>query len=586
MRKLGFSFLSLLLALMLVPIYPQSLASANNFDASHESAVGKDGMVVTAHPEASKIGAKVLQNGGNAVDAAIAIQFALNVAEPEMSGIGGGGFMMVYDAKTQDVSIINSRERAPAGATPDMFLNENGSPIPFAERHIHGNAVGIPGTLAGLYEAHEKWGTQKFHQLIQPSIKLADKGVKVNWPLAKSIKDNKDKLAKSAAKDVFLPDGQPLKEGDILVQKDLAKTYKLIQKHGLDVFYNGEIGAAIAGTVQEFGGSMTVDDLKNYELTIDEPLYAEYKGYEVASMPPPSSGGLTVLQILKLLEPFDLSQYGIRSAEKYHLLAEAMHLAYADRGAYMGDPEFIDVPTKGLLHPDYIAERSSLISLDQANPNVQPGNPWKYEEGRTSSYVEQNDEKAIGQTTHFAVADKWGNFVTFTTTIEQLFGTGIMVPEYGIMLNNELTDFDAVPGGSNEVQPNKRPLSSMSPTMLLKDGKPYLSVGSPGGPTIITSVLQTILNVVDYEMDLKAAIEEPRIYSNQYPNIRWEQGIPETVREQLTQMGHRWNAAPGEIGNVQAIMVDPDTGLYYGAADSSREGSAIGFWKHGNGKNK
>lgn len=303
-------------------------------------------------------------------------------------------------------------------------------------------------------------------------------------------------------------------------------------------------------------------------------------------MPPPSSGGLTVLQILKLLEPFDISQYGIRSPEKYHLLAEAMHLAYADRGAYMGDPEYIDVPTKGLLHPDYIAERSSLISLDQANTNVQPGNPWKYEDGRTPSNIEQNDEKAIGQTTHFAVADKWGNFVTFTTTIEQLFGTGIMVPEYGIMLNNELTDFDAVPGGSNEVQPNKRPLSSMSPTMLLKDGKPYLSVGSPGGPTIITSVLQTILNVVDYDLDLKDAIEEPRIYSNQYPNIRWEQGVPDEARERLTQMGHRWNAAPGEIGNVQAIMVDPDTGLYYGAADSSREGSAIGFWKHGNGKNK
>lgn len=586
MRKSGLLFLSLLLALALVPIFPQSFVSASNFDASDETAVGEDGMVVTAHPEASKIGAKVLQTGGNAVDAAIAIQFALNVAEPMMSGIGGGGFMMVYDAKTEDISIINSRERAPAGATPDMFLDENGNPIPFAERHIHGNAVGVPGTLAGLYEAHDKWGTQKFHQLIQPSIKLADKGVKVNWPLAEAIEDNKGKLAKSAARDVFLPNGQPLKEGDLLVQKDLAKTFKLIQEQGPDVFYNGKVGQAITGTVQDFGGSMTLDDLKNYQLTIDEPIYAEYKGYEVASMPPPSSGGLTVLQMLKLLEPFDISQYGVRSPEKYHLLAEAMHLAYADRAAYMGDPEFIDVPTKGLLHPDYIAERSSLISLNQANPNVQPGDPWKYEDGRTASYIEQNDQKEIGETTHFAVADKWGNLVTFTTTIEQLFGTGIMVPEYGIMLNNELTDFDAVPGGSNEVQPNKRPLSSMSPTMLLKDGKPYLSLGSPGGPTIITSVLQTILNVVDYDMDLKAAIEEPRIYSNQYPNIRWEQGVPDAARARLTQMGHRWNAAPGEIGNVQAIMVDPDSGLYYGAADSSREGSAIGLGNHGKGKDK
>ncbi|RST74226.1 gamma-glutamyltransferase [Siminovitchia acidinfaciens] len=586
MRRIGISILSLLLAIILVPVFPQTFASADKFNPTNETAVGKDGMVVTAHPEASKIGAKVLQTGGNAMDAAIAVQFALNVTEPMMSGIGGGGFMMVYDAKTKDISIINSRERAPAGATPDMFLDENGKPIPFAKRHTHGNAVGVPGTLAGLYEAHEKWGTKKFHQLIQPSIKLADKGVKVNWVLADAIKDNKNKLAKSAAKDVFLPNGEPLKEGDILVQKDLARTFKLIQKQGPDVFYHGEVAQAIAGTVQDFGGSMTADDLKNYRLTVDKPLYSEYKGYEVASMPPPSSGGLTVLQILKLLEPFNISQYGIQSPEKYHLLAEAMHLAYADRGAYMGDPEFIEIPVKGLLHPDYIAERSSLIRMDQANPNVQPGDPWAYEDGRAASYVEQNDEKAIGQTTHFTVADKWGNIVTYTTTIEQLFGTGIMVPGYGIMLNNELTDFDAVPGGSNEVQPNKRPLSSMSPTMLLKDGEPFMTVGSPGGPTIITSVLQTILNVVDYDMDLKSAIEEPRIYSNQYPNIRWEPGVPDIARARLAQMGHRWDAVPGEIGNVQALMVDPETGLYYGAADSSREGSAIGLGKKkkGNGK--
>lgn len=584
MKKLGISFISILLVIALIPVFPQYYVNADKFDSSSQTAVGKDGMVVTAHPAASEIGAKVLQTGGNAVDAAIAIQFALNVAEPMMSGIGGGGFMMVYDAKTKDISIMNSRERAPAGARPDMFLNENGNPIPFAERHTHGNAVGVPGTLLGLYKAHEKWGTKKFHQLIQPSVKLADKGVKVNWVLADAIENNKEKLAKTAARDVFLPNGQPLKEGELLIQKDLARTLKLIQKEGPNVFYNGEIGRAIAKTVQNFGGSMTIKDLKNYRLTVDKPIYSEYKGYEVASMPPPSSGGLTVLQILKLLEPFNISQHGIRSAEKYHLLAEAMHLAYADRGAYMGDPEFIDIPAKGLLHPDYIAERSRLISLDRAHPNVQPGDPWKYEDGRKISYAEQNDKKAIGQTTHFTVADKWGNIVTFTTTIEQLFGTGIMVPGYGILLNNELTDFDAIPGGSNEVQPNKRPLSSMTPTMLLKDGKPYLTVGSPGGPTIITSVLQTILNVIDYDMDLKAAIEEPRIYSNQFPTIRWEQGVPDTARDRLEQMGHRWQTAPGEIGNVQAIMVDPKTGIYYGAADSSREGSAIGLGKKGKNK--
>ncbi|MBS4223598.1 gamma-glutamyltransferase [Lederbergia citrea] len=586
MKKTGLSILSILLTLMLIPIFPHFNVSASNFDSSSETAAGKDGMVVSAHPAASEIGAKVLQQGGNAVDAAIAVQFALNVAEPMMSGIGGGGFMMVYDAKTKDISIINSRERAPAGATPDMFLDKNGKAIPFAARHTHGNAVGVPGTLAGLYAAHEKWGSRQFHELIQPALKLAEKGVKVNWVLADAIEENKDKLAKSAAKNVFLPNGVPLKEGDLLVQKDLARTFKLIQKQGPDVFYNGEIGHSIAGTVQDFGGSMAIDDLKNYEYTIDEPLYSDYKGYDVAAMPPPSSGGLTVLQILKLLEPFNISQYDSRSAQKYHLLAEAMHLAYADRGAYMGDPEFIDIPEKGLLHPDYLAERSSLISLDKANKDVKPGDPWKYEDGSVHSYVEQNDEKAIGQTTHFTVADKWGNMVTYTTTIEQLFGTGIMVPEYGIMLNNELTDFDAIPGGSNEVQPGKRPLSSMSPTMLLKDGKPFMTVGSPGGPTIITSVLQTILNVIDYDMNLKDAIEEPRIYSNQFPTIRWEQGVPDDVRAKLAEMGHKWEANHGEIGNVQAIMVDPKTGAYYGAADSSREGSTIGLGKDKGNKKK
>ncbi|WP_404454478.1 gamma-glutamyltransferase [Oceanobacillus kapialis] len=745
--------------------------------------VGDKGMVVSAHPLASEIGADVLKNGGNAVDAAVAMQFALNVAEPMMSGIGGGGFMMYYDAETEDVSIINSRERAPQGATPDMFIDksniverpgkfllganelsdeegnefhvaeiqvedvttgenvfssnftgENGAPwsgeqfelfergtefrlnetggnihfgapydgnstsfgqvtsimepvenselfirfrtddpgddrrlrlwlradefrstgstfaengygveintntselrliqakdggtstldtvsferttdwqslrfqvegetlkvrqweqgeeepeewdieaiagtvIPFSERVRSGKSVGVPGTLKGLETALQNWGSVPMEELIQPSIDMAEEGIPVNWVLASAISSNASKLERTAAGDVFLPGGEPLEEGELLVQEDLAKTFKLIRDQGSDVFYNGEIGEALAAEVQEFDGSMVAEDLSRYDVTEDEPVWGDYQGYEIASMPPPSSGGLTMLQLLKKFEQLDLTQYDVKSSEKYHYMAEAMHLAYADRGAYMGDPEYVEVPREGLLHPDYVAERVATIDPEAANPNVEPGNPWAYQEGEPSEVVSQIDDKVDGETTHFTVADQWGNLVSYTTTIEQVFGSGIMVPGYGIMLNNELTDFDAIPGGANEVQPNKRPLSSMTPTIVLEDGEPYMTVGSPGGATIITSVTQTLVNVLGYEMDLKDAIEEPRIYSNSYPSIRWEYGIPADVRETLEQMGHSWEESPREIGNVNSILLGSDS--YHGAADSTREGTAIGI---------
>jgi gamma-glutamyltranspeptidase/glutathione hydrolase len=348
------------------------------------------------------------------------------------------------------------------------------------------------------------------------------------------------------------------------------------------VFYNGEVGEALADTVQQFGGSMTIDDLRGYDVTFDEAVYGEYKGYEIASMPPPSSGGLFLIQMLKILEGFDLSQYDVHSAEKYHLLSEAMRLAYADRAAYAGDPEFVDVPMHGLLHPEYIQERQALIDLDQVNLNVKAGDPWKYEEQESPhAIVEQADDKEIGQTTHFTVADRWGNVVSYTTTIEQVFGTGIMVPGYGFMLNNELTDFDARPGGANEVQPNKRPLSSMTPTIVLEDGKPVLTLGSPGGPTIITTVLQAALNIIDYEMELKDAVEVPRIYNSHTSTTIWEEGISADVRDQLASMGHNWSANPSRsIGNVQGILIDHENGLFYGVADSRRDGTAIGIKKN------
>lgn len=541
-----------------------------------QTAINDKGMVVSAHPLASKVGAEVLKNGGNAVDAAVAVQFALNVVEPMMSGIGGGGFMMYYDADENNVSIINSRESAPAGATPDMFLGEDGQPLSFAERVQSGLSVGVPGTLKGLEDSLEKWGTKSLTELLQPSIQMADEGVPVNWVLANAIKNNQTKLSKSVAKDVFYPNGEALEEGDLLVQKDLAKTFKLIAEQGTDVFYKGEIGQAIADTVQDYNGSMTIEDLNNYEAKELAPVWGTYKGHDIATMPPPSSGGLTMLQLLKKFEVLDLTQYDVKSTEKNHLMAEAMHLAYADRGAYMGDPDHVVIPEEGLLNDDYIQSRVDLIDYERANPDVQAGNPWDYQEGGPEQeVVAQVDDKEYGETTHFTVADQWGNVISYTTTIEQLFGSGIMAPGTGILLNNELTDFDAIPGGANQVEPNKRPLSSMTPTIVFKDDKPYLTVGSPGGPTIITSVTQTIVNAIGYEMDIKDAIEEPRIYSNAYPTIRWEYGMPASVQADLKKMGHTLEAKPQEIGNVNSILIDP-SGHYIGAADSTREGTAIG----------
>jgi gamma-glutamyltranspeptidase / glutathione hydrolase len=576
-KSVLFSLVAFLLVVGTLPMAGQAKKPKFDYNQYSQVDLGKDGMVATAHPLASEIGAEVLRKGGNAIDASIAIQFALNVVEPMMSGIGGGGFMMVYDGKTKETTIVNSRERAPQGATPDMFLDENGNPIPFSTRSTGGTAVGVPGTLKGLETAHEMWGTKPFEQLIGPAVKLADKGFPIDSVLAQAIEDNKEMLSRTAAKDVFLPNGQPLKEGDILKQKDLAKTFKIIRSEGTDAFYNGEIGKALAKVVQDFGGSMTAADLQKYDVTIDEPVWGEYQGYKIASMPPPSSGGVFLLQMLKILDGFDLSQYDVRSKEKYHLLAEAMHLAYADRASYAGDPEFVKVPVTGLLHPEYIKDRQKMISLDSVNKNVAAGDPWKYE-SETANYTPtaQPNDRKYGETTHFSVTDRWGNVVSYTTTIEQLFGTGIMVPGFGIMLNNELTDFDAVPGGANEVQPNKRPLSSMTPTIVYENNKPVLTVGSPGGPTIITSVLQTILHAIEYDMELKAAVEEPRIYTNNLNSYRYEEGIEMDIVNELNEMGHKFGPEPTIIGNVQSIQIDHKKGIFKGVADSSRNGAAIG----------
>ena len=534
-------------------------------------ATGSDGMVVSVSPAASEVGAQVLRDGGNAVDAAVAVQFALTVTQPHSSGIGGGGFMLYYDADEDSVEIVNSRERAPAGATPEMFLDA-GEPIPFDERHTHGDAVGVPGTPSGLQRAADLYGSRSIEALIDPSISLAE-GTEVDTYLAEQIEENEWKF-NDAAREVFVPDGEPLSEGDTLEQPDLAYTLRLMRDEGIREFYEGEIACAIAETVQDEGGSMTFADLCAYEATIDDPVEGCYRGAEVYSMPPPSSGGLTAIQILNLLEPFELgANYDVHSGTKYHLLAEAMRLAYAERAEYMGDPEFVDVPTDGLLDPAYVAERRELLSPESLIEEPEAGDPWAYQSGAADSQARQT-VRALGETTHFTVADSEGNLVSYTTTIEQLFGSGFMVPDYGFMLNNELTDFDAEPGGANQVEPNKRPLSSMSPTIMAQDGEPFLTVGSPGGPTIITSVVQAILHHVEYDLPLIDAISEPSIYAPESPEIQlWEAGIPEEARDEAADLGNEWGEMDS-IGNINMLRANEE---YEGAADQTREGLAIGL---------
>ena len=512
--------------LLTVVTLSQGLLAASfepDYGTENNIATAQDGMVVSAYPLASEVGLDVLNQGGNAVDAAIAMQHALTVTEPMMSGLGGGGFMMVYDANTKETTIINSRERAPAGADPEMFLKDDGEAMEFQDRVIHGNSVGVPGTPAGLQTSHDMWGTIAMPELIAPAVSLAEEGFPIDDFMAYQIEENAEKLDRSAAGEVFLNEGTPLAEGDMLIQEDLANTLSMISENGTDYFYNGEIADALANTVQEFEGSMTKEDMMNYDVTVDEPVWGQYKDYDIATMPPPSSGGIFLLQMLGILDGFDLSQYDIQSAEKYHLYSETMHLAYADRAEYAGDPEFVDVPIEGLLHPDYLDERRDLISLDSVIEEPESGDVTPYQEGfEREGAVEQSGDKVDGQTTHYSVIDQYGNVVSYTTTIEQVFGSGIMVPEYGFLLNNELTDFDAEPGGANEVQPNKRPLSSMTPTIVFNDGQPVLTVGSPGGQTIITSVLQTILNTYEYDLSLEDALNEPRIFTNGLDTYSYE----------------------------------------------------------------
>lgn len=514
--------------------------------------VAKNGMVATEQALASHIGLDVLKAGGNAVDAAVAVGFALAVALPNAGNIGGGGFMMVYDAQTGKSVAVDFREMAPAAAHRTMYLDDQGGVIDGQSLHTH-HAVGIPGTVAGMEHALKKWGTLPLAQVVQPAIALAEQGYPVSDTLAKALEREKTTMGRwDATRAIFWKNGAPLRAGERLVQKDLGQSLRLIAQSGAKAFYEGEIAQKIAAEMARHGSPMTLQDLRSYQVVEREPVRGSYRGYQVVTMPPPSSGGAHLVQILNIMERWPIKEWGANSAQTIHHMAEAMKLAYADRAEYLGDPAFVKIPLAGLTSKKYADALARQIHPDKARSaqDIRPGKPQPYESD---------------QTTHYSVVDKAGNMVAVTYTLNTNFGTGIVAPGTGILLNNEMDDFSAKPGvpnaygliggDANAVAAGKRPLSSMTPTFVLKDGKPWLVTGSPGGARIITTVLQQIVNGIDFGMNPAEAAATVRFHHQWTPDeLRVEKGFSPDTLHLLRQKGQNVAVKPA-MGRTQTIQV-------------------------------
>ncbi|EEI9682418.1 gamma-glutamyltransferase [Salmonella enterica] len=521
------------------------------------------GMVASVDAMATQVGVDILKQGGNAVDAAVAVGYALAVTHPQAGNLGGGGFMLL---RTKDgaTTAIDFREMAPAGATRDMFLDEQGNPG--SKKSLTSPlASGTPGTVAGLSLALEKYGSLPLNSVVRPAIKLAQEGFIVNDALADDLKTYGSEVLPhhENSKAIFWKDGEPLKKGDKLVQQDLANSLTMIAENGPDAFYKGEIARQIAQQMQQNGGLITTDDLAAYQAVERTPVSGEYRGYQIFSMPPPSSGGIHIVQILNILENFDMKKYGFGSADAIQIMAEAEKYAYADRSEYLGDPDFVSVPWQALTSKAYAKSIAGQIDINKAKPSseIRPGKLAPYESD---------------QTTHFSVVDKDSNAVAVTYTLNTTFGTGIVAGNTGILLNNQMDDFSAKPGvpnvyglvggEANAVGPKKRPLSSMSPTIVVKDGKTWLVTGSPGGSRIITTVLQMVVNTIDFGMNVAEATNAPRFHHQWLPDeLRVEKGFSPDTLKLLEQKGQKV-ALKEAMGSTQSIMVGPD-GELYGASD-------------------
>jgi len=552
----------------------QAAAAAYDFDMDiFHPVVASNGMVASEQELASRIGLDILKSGGNAVDAAVAMGFALAVALPNAGNIGGGGFMMVHDAKTGKSVALDFREVAPAKATRDMYLDAQGKVIDGKSLYTH-YAVGVPGTVAGMEHALKRWGTLPLSQVVAPAVALADKGFPVSETLAKILQQEQKNMGRwPATQAIFWKNGAPLKRGDALVQKDLAQSLRLIGEQGAKAFYEGAIAQKIAAEMAPHAGALSLQDLKNYKVVEREPVRGSYRGYQIVTMPPPSSGGAHLIQILNMMERWPMNQWGVNSAKSMHHMAEGMKLAYADRAEYLGDPDFVKVPLKGLISKRYADQLAAGINATQARSakDIKPGKPQPYESD---------------QTTHYSVVDKAGNAVAVTYTLNTNFGSGIVAKGTGIMLNNEMDDFSAKPGvanayglvggEANAVAAGKRPLSSMTPTLVLKDGKPTLVTGSPGGARIITTVLQTVVNTIDFGMNPAEAAATPRFHHQWTPDeLRIEKGFSADTLALLRQWGHNVAVKPS-MGRTQTIQIRD--GMLYGASDPRNpDGQTLGY---------
>ena len=531
-------------------------------------ASGANGVVAAAKPEASQVGIAILKAGGNAVDAAVATGFALGVLEPNANGIGGGGFMIVKMAAMKDAVVIDFRPTAPAAATPDMYpLDERGRPVGNASVE-GGLASAVPGEVKGLLYALDHFGSKKLTraQVLQPAIDWAERGVPVTVNLAQIIKDNFGKLRKyENGLAIYARDGFPPEVGDTIVNTDLARTLRAIQMQGADAIYRGDIAARIVAEVKKRGGILTLDDLAGYQVKVRTPITGTYRGYTVITAPPPS-GGTHVLQLLNILEQADVAALADQSPAATHLWAEACKLVFADRSKYSADPDFVKVPSSGLASKAYARELANLISPDNVMQDAVAGDPSRYESGST---------------THFSVMDKHGNMVAVTKTINMFFASGVVVPGTGIIMGDDMDDFDVRPGSPNSIQPGKRMLSSMSPTLVLDPKRrPFMAIGSPGATRIIPTLAQVISNVIDRGMPIQTAINAPRLFQGRTGNLSMEGRYSINAYNGVVKLGHAVTVTPdydAAFGGVHAVLFDHATRLLHGGADPRRDGQAAAY---------
>ena len=568
MKKILTPFISLL---VLQTLFANDLPIIE-YQAINHPVIDNQGMVVSQRKIASEVGAQILKEGGNAVDAAVATGLALAVVLPRAGNLGGGGFMIIH-LKEEDKNIaIDYREKAPSGAFRDLFLDENGN-YDKKKAQFSLLSAGVPGSVAGFHHALMNYGTLSWEEVLKPAIRLAEEGFEIPHDLANTLASKRYRARLSsneaAAKVFYKEDKSLYKAGEILVQNDLANTLRQLSEFGPDAFYKGEIAKLIVKEMERNGGLITLEDLSNYQIAERKPLNGQYKDYKIVSMPPSSSGGTHLIQMLNMLEEFPIKEMGFGSAESIHILAEVMKRAYADRSKYLGDTDFYKVPSS-LTSKDYAKSLNAFISKDKITPSdeISAGNPFPYESP---------------DTTHFSVMDSFGNAVSNTYTLNFSYGSGMMIPGTGMLINNEMDDFSSKPGtpngygllGSeaNAIEGNKRPLSSMTPTIIFKNDEPYMVFGSPGGSRIITTVLQVALNVMDHDMNIAQAVHSPRIHHQWLPEILMiENGFGPDTERLLTEKGYKLYPS-STMGSVQAIMKEGD--YFYGSADPRRPSAGV-----------